>query len=96
MKEVEKNPRLEWAFIICEMLGIDDPITWMNCCPVQMDWWVAYLVVKHNKEQEARDKASGKQSFKGTGEEVGSYLKGKYGGQGQSRGTVLRSNTGPS
>ena len=47
-------------FAICEILGIDDPIHWMNgVSPIVIDWWVAYLTLKAQREREAYDKAGG-------------------------------------
>tara|TARA_Y100000361_G_C11001806_1_gene259690 strand:+ start:340 stop:618 length:279 start_codon:yes stop_codon:yes gene_type:complete len=53
-KEIEANPRLESVFSICQDLGIDDPIHWMNnTSPRVIDWWIAYHAVKTERELKA-------------------------------------------
>ena len=54
--EIESNPRLDGVFAICEMLGVDDPIYWMNNTkPIVIDWWIAYLTLKAEREERAHE-----------------------------------------
>lgn len=48
--ELAINQRLRWAVHVCEKLGIDDPVCWMNNTdPRVLDLWIAYyLKVKPN------------------------------------------------
>lgn len=42
--EIAVNPRLEWACLVCETLGIDDVVCWMNNTdPKVLDLWIAYF-----------------------------------------------------
>lgn len=62
--EIESNPRLDAVFAICELLGIDDPIHWMNSVsPIVIDWWIAHLTLKAEREMAAH-KSSGSKGSK--------------------------------
>ena len=65
MREIRANPRLESVFSICEALGIDDAICWMNTVqPIVIDWWIAYFSVKADREREAYE-GTGPQAMSG-------------------------------
>ncbi len=71
--EIERNARLFHVFSICEELGIDDPIHWMNSVsPVVIDFWIAYRSVKFDMEAKAYDDTSGKKEM--TPEDAGNYI----------------------
>jgi hypothetical protein len=73
MREIRANPRLESVFSICEALGIDDAICWMNTVqPIVIDWWIAYFSVKNDREREAYE-GSGPQAL--SGEEASQQIK---------------------
>ena len=52
MKRVERlagelavNSRLSWAVMVCEKLGIDDPVYWMNNTDSKvLDLWIAHFL----------------------------------------------------
>ena len=58
-----------WAFHVCENLGIDDPVYWMDAVdPKVVDRWIAYYAVKNEiskgkgepmTPEQARDKLNG-------------------------------------
>ena len=90
-KQLESNYRLFWVFSICEELGIDDPVTWMNATsPRVVDWWIAYKVVKSERETRAMESAnSGSTNVPLS--ELSSHFESKINGvERPSRGTVLR------
>tara|TARA_Y100000361_G_scaffold153370_1_gene175000 strand:+ start:1845 stop:2054 length:210 start_codon:yes stop_codon:yes gene_type:complete len=65
---------LESVFSICEALGIDDAIHWMNNVqPIVVDWWIAYFTVKAQRENEAYNGA--KEDVHLSGEEASQKLK---------------------
>ena len=71
--EIERNARLYHVFSICEQLGIDDPIHWMNMVsPVVIDFWIAYRSVKFDLESAAYDNASGNKEM--TPEDASVYI----------------------
>jgi hypothetical protein len=89
--QLEKNYRLYWAFSICEELGVDDPIAWMNgTSPRVLDWWIAYRVVKSDREAKAAESArSGSTDVPLS--ELSSHFESKINGvERPRRGTVLR------
>ena len=46
-REFRRNNRLQWVFLICKNLGIDDPVTWFNAVPPQVvDQWIAFEIVR--------------------------------------------------
>jgi len=94
-KEFDRNHRLSWAFSICQDLGIDDPISWMNACPVLLDWWIGYRIHKSEREREAYEKASGKSKTKLSGDSLYDHLEQLADGRKPSRGSILRSDTRP-
>ena len=57
---MKDNHRLCWAFRICEALGIDDPVHWMNSVsPSVLDQWIAYKMLEDDiKAGKAAAKAS--------------------------------------
>lgn len=81
-------------FSICQDLGIDDPVTWMNSVPpVLVDWWIAYKIHVGEKERQAYEEVSGKGKKTLTGEQAGEYLGKMFDGKRRpSRGTILRSD----
>ena len=58
---MDANPRLFSVFSICQELGIDDPIHWMNnTSRIVIDWWVGFMSLKNEREREAySDTSSG-------------------------------------
>ena len=48
------NHRLRWAFLVCQKLGIDDPIFWLNNTPHHvLDAWIAYEAYVADEEAKA-------------------------------------------
>ena len=49
------------VFSICQELGIDDPIHWMNnTSRIVIDWWIGFMSLKNERELDAySDKSSG-------------------------------------
>ncbi len=71
--EIERNARLFHVFSICEELGIDDPIHWMNSVsPLVVDFWIAYRSVKFDMESKAYESASGNKEM--SPEDASKYL----------------------
>ena len=71
--EIRQNARLFHVFSICEDLGIDDPIHWMNSVsPVVVDLWIAFRSVKCDLESEAIEKAEGNNKM--TPDDAGAYI----------------------
>lgn len=94
-KQFDKNHRLAWAFSICQDLGIDDPISWMNACPTLLDWWIGYRVHKSELERQAYDKASGKSKTKLSGDNLYNHLEQLADGIKPNRGVVRRGDPRP-
>ena len=70
---ISSNPRLESVFVICDNLNIDDPIHWMNnTSPVVIDWWIAFMSVKADREAALYDKTDGNREM--SPEDAGNYL----------------------
>ena len=86
-------------FSICQELGIDDPISWMNSVPpVLVDWWISFRIHRGEKEREAYEsvKSGSSLSFDGNSIEASEYLGKIANGKGRSsRGTVLRGDPRP-
>lgn len=87
VQHLERNHRLSWVFSICQDLGIDDPINWMNnTSSVVVDWWIAYKIYRSDQERAAYEKVSGKEkktTFSGSDHEgLGKYLRAHNGGKG--------------
>jgi hypothetical protein len=71
--ELERNPRLDAVFSICKELCIDDPIHWMNnTSPLVVDWWIAYLMLKNEREEAVHSGSGGSGSM--TGEDAFAHL----------------------
>ncbi len=92
-KQFDKNHRLAWAFSICQDLGIDDPISWMNACPTLLDWWIGFRVHKSEIERQAHEKASGKSKI--SGDQIYDHLEKLADGIKPNRGVVRRGNPRP-
>ena len=68
--ELEDNSRLDFVFSLCEDLKIDDPVAWMNSTkPVVVDWWIAYRILKNERQNAAEDS-----SEEMSGEEASAHL----------------------
>ena len=65
MKEhFEVNHRLRWVFRICEKLGIDDPVHWMNSVsPSVVDQWIAFELVERETGVKKPTSASPEQAL---------------------------------
>jgi len=90
---LEENYRLFWAFSVCQELGIDDPIAWMNATsPRVLDWWIAFKIVKSEREAKALESAQSGSSNVPLSE-LSSHFESKINGvERPRRGTVLRGN----
>ena len=80
--ELERNPRLDSVFSICKELCIDDPIYWMNnTSNMVVDWWIAYFMLKNERETAAYEESSGSFGKSMTGEEAFAHLSKTSGGR---------------